>query len=198
MWTFVRSIRIVLTCVATLAALSGTSRAGDRIYRFVDARGVVHFTNVPTDPRYVLIKPNVAENSVQNPDSHQYDALIVEAARKHGVPPALVKAVIRRESNFNPTAQSRKGAEGLMQLMPATARALGVTNSFHEEQNVNAGTAYLKQLIDRYGNWRYALAAYNAGPSAVESYQGIPPFPETQEYVRRVLQYYQAYDVDFM
>jgi len=195
---FTRGLLMVLTCVSTLAVLSSASQAGDRIYRFVDARGVVHFTNVPTDPRYVLVKPNRARNSEQNPHSHRYDELIVEAAHRHGVPPALVKAVIRRESNFNPSAQSRKGAEGLMQLMPETARAMGVTNSFHVEQNVNAGTAYLKQLIDRYGNWRYALAAYNAGPSAVESYQGIPPFPETQEYVRRVLQYYQAYDVDFM
>jgi soluble lytic murein transglycosylase-like protein len=170
--------------------------AAEQMYRYVDSQGTVHFSNVPTDQRFV---PITKDNKRISPKvSGRYDELIRRIARQHQVPPALVKAVIASESNFNASARSPKGAQGLMQLMPATARELGVRDSYVAEQNIQGGTAYLSQLITRYGDWTHALAAYNAGPTAVEEYGGIPPFPETQAYVRRVLKYYRAYDVDFM
>ena len=119
-----------------------------------------------------------------------YEELIVEQARLNGVRPALVRAVVQVESAFDPNARSRKGALGLMQLMPATARQFGVTNPFNPNENVRAGVAYLRQLLDRYGNnEELALAAYNAGPGAVAKYgEVVPPFRETRNYVLKVNQ----------
>jgi soluble lytic murein transglycosylase-like protein len=112
--------------------------------------------------------------------------LIEEAARANGVDPLLVHSVIQVESNYNPYAVSPKGAQGLMQLMPATARTLGVGNSFDPRENIEAGVRYLKQLQDAYQDDRLALAAYNAGPGAVKKHRQVPPYPETQAYVKRV------------
>lgn len=126
-----------------------------------------------------------------------YDELIARAAARHGLPPALVKAVVKAESNFQPHALSHKGAQGLMQLMPATAQDLGVDDPFRPEQNVLGGTRYLRAMYDRFGDWEHALAAYNAGPGAVDRFGGIPPYAETQQYVERVLHYYRRYDGDF-
>ncbi|MEY4701302.1 MAG: hypothetical protein RL326_1489 [Pseudomonadota bacterium] len=123
----------------------------------------------------------------------QYDNVIVEAAGIHRVDPALVKAVIHAESAFNPRAVSPKGARGLMQLMPGTARMLGVTNSFSPTSNIHGGTRYLAQLLRRYRNEAHAIAAYNAGFVPVDRYNGIPPYSETREYVRRVLQLKKKY-----
>jgi soluble lytic murein transglycosylase-like protein len=108
-----------------------------------------------------------------------------------------VKAVIAAESNFDPEAISHRGAQGLMQLMPATAAALGVADPLQPTQNVQAGARYLRLMLDRYGDLERALAAYNAGPSAVDRYGGIPPYPETRDYVQRVLAYYRHYHGDF-
>lgn len=129
--------------------------------------------------------------------SSAYDQLIARAASRHGLPPALVKAVVKAESNFQPHALSHKGAQGLMQLMPATAQDLGVEDPFRPEQNVLGGTRYLREMYDRFGDWKHALAAYNAGPGAVDRFGGIPPYAETQQYVERVLHYYRRYDGDF-
>jgi len=116
--------------------------------------------------------------------------VIAESARKYDIPEKLLSAVIKVESNFNPRAVSSEGARGLMQLMPATARQLGVKNSFDIKQNVDAGSRYLKDMLDRYdGRIDLALAAYNAGPGAVDRYGGIPPYRETKGYVKKVMAY---------
>jgi len=116
--------------------------------------------------------------------------VIAESARKYDLPEKLLSAVIKVESNFNPRAVSSEGARGLMQLMPATARQLGVKNSFDIQQNVDAGSRYLKDMLDRYdGRIDLALAAYNAGPGAVDRYGGIPPYRETKGYIKKVMAY---------
>jgi soluble lytic murein transglycosylase-like protein len=122
-----------------------------------------------------------------------YDNIITRAAETYDIPKKLIQSVIKQESNFNPNAVSYAGASGLMQLMPATASYLGVQNSFDPEQNVFGGAKYLRQMLDMFdGSTTLALAAYNAGPGNVKKYGGIPPFNETQNYVKKVTGYYNA------
>ncbi|MGR9047699.1 lytic transglycosylase domain-containing protein [Halobacillus faecis] len=128
---------------------------------------------------------NIAEVTSGNAD---LDKLIKKASERHGVDEKLVRSVVKAESNFDAGVVSYAGAQGLMQLMPATARGLGVTDPFNPEQNLMGGTKYLRQMLDRYdGNTELALAAYNAGPGNVDKYDGVPPFRETQNYITKIL-----------
>jgi soluble lytic murein transglycosylase-like protein len=137
---------------------------------------------VPTPVGVVTISEDFAL-----PAEFAYDDLIEEAAERYGLNPELIRAVITAESAFNPLAVSRVGAQGLMQLMPALAKELGVIDAFDPRQNIMAGSRYLSQLLDaRDGNVALALASYNAGPSTVDRYHGIPPYKETQKYVKRI------------
>ena len=157
-------------------------------------------TEVPVaqpDFQKILDKTVQLEKNTQNKSTNtaksrtEIDNLIEEYSAKNGLDADFVKAVVRQESGFNPNAKSKCGAMGLMQLMPATAKGLGVTNAFDAEQNIYGGTKYLKGLLDRFGNNKeLALAAYNAGPNAVKKYNGIPPYAETQNYVKSIMKSY--------
>ena len=181
-----------------LATLVDVSSVDADAYKLVDANGTVHFTNAPTDPRYrrMGLASGTAAGWLRLPygdDPGPYVNEIRDAAERYGVPIKLVSAVIRAESGFNPLAVSRSGARGLMQLMPATASLLGVRNSFDPRQNIDGGVRHLRGLIDRFPHsLPLAIAAYNAGEKAVTQYGGIPPYPETKDYVTKVLTYYGA------
>jgi soluble lytic murein transglycosylase-like protein len=194
-----RAASLVHSAVLLVAAAGGVAHAD--IYSFVDSAGVTHFTNVPVDGRYRLLlatppeereRPERAGNWLAK--SAEFDHFIEQAARSHAVRPELVRAVIVVESAFNPNAVSNRGAVGLMQLRPATARRYGVANAFDPEQNIKAGVHYLRDLLTRYGNnLELTLAAYNAGEDAVERYgHSIPPFAETRHYVPTVLRIYRS------
>jgi len=170
------------------------SEAAASSFRLTDEEGVTHYTNAPSDPRYQSLPgmSGTAAGWLRVPVAARpgYGDQIREIAGRHGVSPSLVEAVIRVESAFNSRAVSPKGAQGLMQLMPRTALSLGVRNAFDPIQNIDGGVRHLRYLLHRFpGNVALALAAYNAGEGAVNAYGGrIPPYPETQQYVRKILE----------
>lgn len=180
-------------------------RVTAEIYMQRDGRGRLHFTNAPAGPGYKRYTPPPAGGPLYRisgrRDSRRdrerrraFDAIIAEAAKRHRLDPALVKAVIRTESDFIADARSPKGALGLMQLMPATARRHSVDRAFDPYENIEGGARHLRLLLDEYhGNVRLALAAYNAGGGAVSRHGGIPPYPETIEYLQRVLSFREQY-----
>ncbi len=164
------------------------------IYKYIDKDGVVHFTNTPTTPGYELYIREKATDRGRSRDTDVYDDLIRNAQQRYGVPFALIKAVIGVESAFNPRAVSAKGARGLMQIMPENDAFLSLADPFDPSQNIMAGTRYLKQMLDRYNQkLPLALAAYNAGPTAVDRYRHIPPFKETRAYVQKVMALFTRY-----
>jgi hypothetical protein len=165
------------------------------IYRFVDEDGVIHFSNVPNHFRYRLY---ISDGKMDyRAYFDRYDKIIKQAARKHGIDSTLIKAVIRAESDFDKHAVSRKGAQGLMQLMPETARDLEVADSFDPAENIYGGVRYLKRQLTNFQNdVSLALAAYNAGENAVRRYgHRIPPYRETRTFVDRVLRYWDEFNL---
>jgi soluble lytic murein transglycosylase-like protein len=187
-------MRILLAAAAVLVGLASPAHA--QIYSWRDADGRLVLANAKPQNVDSVQTFAVAEaegvrttrNTAASDRSLVYDDLIVEHSRLHDIRPSLVRAVVQVESGFNPRAYSPKGAMGLMQLMPATAREFGVHNPFNPEENIRGGVAYLRQLLDRYdNNEELALAAYNAGPGAVDKHgQSIPPYRETRDYVTKV------------
>ncbi len=180
-----------------LMLLSGVGYSGRLhadIYMYVDPEGVMHFSNVPTTSKYEVYLKEKTLGAVRSVMAGVYDATILEAAQKYGVSASLLKAVIRVESNFNPWAVSRKGAKGLMQIMPENFEMLDIKDPFDPRQNIMGGTRYLKELLEKYrGRRSLALAAYNAGPEAVNRYNRIPPYKETENFVKKVMKYYEIY-----
>jgi len=163
------------------------------IYKYVDRHGTVHFTNVPNSGSYTrILRETLRPPARAKSDGREYGPIISLLCKKYDMDEALVKAVIKAESDFDPGAVSRKGAQGLMQLMPDTARDMAVRNPFHPTQNMEGGIRYLRKLLDQFqGNLHLALAAYNAGENAVIKYNNsIPPFEETRTYVKRVLKFF--------
>jgi soluble lytic murein transglycosylase len=164
------------------------------IYMYIDSQGVMHFTNAPTSTDYQVYIKERPKRQGGGIDSNRFDRYIDEAAILHGVDFPLLKAVIRAESAFNPKAVSKKGALGLMQLMPANLKSFQVHDPFDPWQNIMGGARYLKFLIKRFkGQVPLALAAYNAGPRTVDIHRGIPPIPETEAYVERVMKFFYLY-----
>ncbi len=195
-----RTTGLAMPALVLLLAAAGPVHAD--IYAFTDEHGVTHLTNVPADARFkVLLRsaPEVTEAGRPLDASllvraGKFDPIIEAAAASTDLEPELLRAVIVVESGFDAKAVSPKGAQGLMQLMPATARAYGARDAKDPHQNVHAGARYLRYLMDRYANdLELALAAYNAGETAVDRHRGrVPPFGETQRYVPRVLRVYRA------
>jgi soluble lytic murein transglycosylase len=180
------------------AAMVPTPALAD-IFLYVDKEGVMHFSNAPTHNRYrVYMKEGSGHpaevEKIAKPDTDKYDHLISESCGLHGVDFALVKAIIRAESCFDPYAISSKGAEGLMQLMPETSKRLNVANPFDPHENIKGGVKYLKYLLERFNDdLKLSLAAYNAGETTVAQVNGIPNYRETKNYVAEVLRYYKEY-----
>ncbi len=186
--------KIIFIITLTLVMAWGITSYAD-IYKYVDENGVAHFTNMPPGKGYKKImseghRHKDKKSHTLNPtDYHQ---IIYSKSRKYNIEPSLIKAVIKVESNWNSTAVSRKGAMGLMQLMPFTAKEMGVKNPLNPEENIEGGIRYLRYLLDKFnGDLTLALAAYNAGPKTIEKFRGIPPVPETQKYIKRVLSIYR-------
>jgi soluble lytic murein transglycosylase-like protein len=192
-WLFRRTGLPCLLLVVLLGVIAKPAPAD--IYRYVDEDGVIHFSNVPTHYRFRLY---ISETKLDyKAYFDRYDRIITRAARKHGVDNTLIKAVIRAESDFDKNAISHKGAQGLMQLMPETAKDLAVKNSLDPHENINAGVRYLKRQLKNFqNNVPLALAAYNAGENTVRRYGRIPPYEETRTFVDRVLRYWDEFSLN--
>ena len=204
---FKRMITSVFFAAVVVFMLSGAASAD--FYRYVDADGVVHITNVPTSTRYKWMMSERKQKALapsesaaykktayspKIPVNGKYEDIIYNAAQRYGIDPKLVKAIVKAESDFDSAAVSVAGARGLMQLMPETARIMGVRDVHDPEDNVEGGIRYLSKLLKMF-DWKIplAVAAYNAGENAVLKYGTIPPYSETQTYVKRVLYYYGQY-----
>ena len=189
---------LYLLLLSFFAGLWLTPPGAADVYVYKDKQGVLTFTNVPTHQGFRrVIREGYAGASSLGSSANSYEDLIRSASDRHSVDPDLIRAVIKVESDFDSSARSNKGAMGLMQLMPETARLHNVVDLYNPSANIDGGVRHLKLLLGKYqGDLELSLAAYNAGIKAVEKHGGIPPFAETREYVRRVLSYYQSYRGD--
>lgn len=188
-----KTIWLVLGVLLILVLVAPVPASAD-IYMYRDPDGVMHFTNTPSSPEYRIYVRTRKPRFYSPANINKFDRIIKAAARRHGVEFPLLKAIIQAESSFNPQAVSKKGARGLMQIMPQNYTALNIKDPFDPQQNIMGGTRYFRELYDRYnGKLALTLSAYNAGPTAVDRYQRIPPFPETERYVEKVMRYYRHY-----
>ena len=189
LWLFITSMVLIIAAPAFIIAPEGTPTVVEKP-AFCEA-------NVPAP----LPERELDKTAEKRPLCFQvektekrFHPIILKAANRFQVDPALVKAIIMAESGYDPTATSKMGAKGLMQLMPATAEELGVEDSYNPKQNINAGVGYFKKLLNRFeGDVKLALAAYNAGTKKVRQYKGIPPYKATRYYIKKVFEYYQIY-----
>ena len=182
-----------LATVFTFAASAFPPAVRGDIYQYIDGDGTIHLTNVPNDPRF---KKVLEESTSLRPriPAHELEQAILRHSKEHRLHPALLRAVIKAESDFDPTAISKAGAVGLMQLMPKTAVKLDVRNPYDPEENIAGGARHLRYLLDRFdGNLALALAAYNAGEHRVDQSRTLPPIDETRRYVTKVLRFYRAF-----
>ena len=193
-----------LCCAVILALAAGPARAGVWVYE--DEQGLLHFSDMPQHRGYRPLEDSTKKARAASRArvdlgplaTRAWDGVIAQAGRTHGVAPGLVKAVVHAESRFDLYAVSRKGAQGLMQLMPETARHLGVDDPFNPWQNIQAGTRYLSYLVRLFkGDLELALAAYNAGETTVRRFGGVPPYRETERYVKKVMNLAREYHADF-
>lgn len=189
-------LRVIL--IVSVCFLSSAAHA--ELYKYVDEKGVIHFSDIPASTAKALYlksteKPTSKRQTVKTAGSvslyERYRKLISKTAFNYNIDPSLITAIISAESSFNAKAVSKKGALGLMQLMPETAKAMGVRNPFNPEENIEAGVRYLKYLYNRFGDLELALAAYNAGPSHVEKHGTVPPIKETKNYIKKIFSLYR-------
>ena len=211
-----RKASLIVTGISLMLSLYQPRACMADIYQYTDENGVVHFSNVGigNGKKFKRLRSTVKTEHYQTTPARtsapsrtpissskfpsDYLDIINTACGRHGVDPALVHAIVKVESDFNPYALSRKGAMGLMQLMPETAVVMNVGNSFNPNENIDGGVKYLRRLIDRYeGNLPLALAAYNSGETAVKKWGTIPPYPETQNYVQRIMKLYNGNELAF-
>ena len=174
------SFFIIIFIIASCISYAGT------IYFYKDKNGVLHFTDIPDNPKY---KPFISDYSLIN--KKQIKKILKRYCQIYNVDYYLAYSILKVESNFNPNAISKKGAKGLMQIVPVTQRELKIFSPFDPEENIEGGVRYLRKLMDRFGRIEVVIAAYNAGPNAVIKYNGIPPYRETKDYVKKVLRLYK-------
>ncbi len=193
---FMKRTALLFLSVAVIVLAAFTPSHAD-FYAYTDSSGKMHVTNTPKTPGYRMIMRETvvrARWEGRGPERARLDRIIRKKARKYGVDPALVAALIKAESDFDLGARSGRGARGLMQLMPATAREMGVSDVTDPEENIDGGVRYLSHLLRLFGrDTGLAVAAYNAGEEAVKRYGAVPPFEETRKYVRKVLRYYNDF-----
>jgi soluble lytic murein transglycosylase-like protein len=191
-----RRSRRAMACAAftvlTLTASAPSVLADAEVYGYVTAEGILSLTNVPSDRRYAAVTKKGRYHALVS--DQELEEAVARYAKTYRLSPALLMAVIKAESGFNPTAISRAGAVGLMQLIPETAIRHGVRHLYDTQENIAGGAKHLRYLLDRFhGNIRLALAAYNAGERKVDRYRQVPPFKETRSYVKKVMGFYREY-----
>jgi soluble lytic murein transglycosylase-like protein len=188
-------MRLALYIILPIVLLSSLTDLEAAMYSFVDKDGRLHFTNVPADPRYREVP---GYDALRSAAAHgRYGKFIMDAAERYRLDPELIRAIIKVESSFNPYAVSEKGAMGLMQLMPETAKEMEVETPFEAKENIMGGSRYLRKMLNLFdGDLRLGLAAYNAGPNKVMEKGAIPKIPETEQYVKKVMQEYDRIRVN--